>query len=375
MTKFPLELEKGLSSDEYILNMGPQHPSTHGVLRLILKLDGEVVKDLVPDVGYIHTGLEKMFENRKYDQIVPYTDRTDYLSAVNNNWAYCLAVEKLLGAVVPERAEYIRVILAELNRIMSHLLWYASFGMDMGALTPIFYAFREREEVIDMMEAMTGARLIHHAFRIGGLKNDLPKDFLGKLMKFLEHFEDNIDEYEALLINNIILTARTKGVGVLTKEKAVNFGVTGPNLRASNCDIDLRKTSPYSVYDKFNFKSCIEKNGDTWDRAKVRMNEMRESAIILRQAAELLPQGEIMAKLPRVIKPPAGEVYEKVEGPRGEIGVYIVSDGSEKPYRIKLRSPSFSNLTILKELAIGGKIADLIAIMGSIDFIVPEIDR
>lgn len=375
MTDIPIQIEKGKETDEYILNMGPQHPSTHGVLRVVLKLDGEVIKDAVPDVGYIHTGIEKLLENRKYDQIIPYTDRTDYLSAVNNNLAYCLAVEKLLGIEVPERAKIIRVILCELNRIMSHLLWYSAFGLDMGALTPIIYAFREREEIIDMMEAMTGGRLTHNALRIGGFKYDLPSDFIPKLKKFIEHFNDRVDEYNALLINNVIFVNRTKDIGILKKEIGINYGVTGPSLRGSDVAYDLRKIEPYSSYEKFDFQVCTGKNGDTWDRCKVRMDEMRESLKILSQAIELLKDGEIMAKVPKIIKPAPGEVYAKVEGPRGEVGVYIVSDGSEKPYRIKLRSPSFSNLSVLKEIVVGYKIADIVAIMGSLDLVIPEIDR
>ncbi len=375
MNKFPIEIEKGLTTDEYILNMGPQHPSTHGVLRVVLKMDGEVVKDAIPDVGYIHTGLEKMFENRKYEQIIPYTDRTDYLSAVNNNLAYCLAVEKLLGIEVPERAKIMRVILCELNRIMSHLLWYSAYGLDMGALTPIIYAFREREEVIDLVESMTGGRLTHNALRIGGFKYDLPKDFIYKLKNFISHFNDRIDEYEALLINNVIFVNRTKDIGVLKKEIAISYGVTGPSLRGSDISYDLRKIEPYSGYEKFEFDVCTGKNGDTLDRCKVRMNEMRQSIRILEQAIDHLKDGDIMAKVPKVIKPAPGEIYCAVEGPRGETGVYIVSDGSEKPYRIKLRSPSFSNLSVLKEIVVGYKIADLVAIMGSLDLVIPEIDR
>ncbi len=375
MSKIPIEIEKGLETDEYILNMGPQHPSTHGVLRVVLKLDGEVVKDAVPDVGYIHTGLEKIFENRKYDQIIPYTDRTDYLSAVNNNLAYCLAIEKLLGIEVPERAKIMRVILSELNRIMSHLLWYSAYGLDMGALTPIIYAFREREEVIDLVESMTGGRLTHNALRIGGFKCDLPGNFIKNLKKFILHFNDRIDEYEALLIDNVIFTNRTKNIGILKKEIAINYGVTGPSLRGSSVAYDLRKIQPYSGYEKFNFEVCTGENGDTLDRCRVRMNEMRQSLKILEQAIDLLKEGEIMAKVPKIIKPAPGEVYCAVEGPRGEVGVYIVSDGSEKPYRIKLRSPSFSNLSVLKEIVVGYKIADLVAIMGSLDLVIPEIDR
>ncbi len=374
MTQRNFQLEK-TTSDEYILSMGPQHPSTHGVLRIILRMDGEYVVDLQPDPGYIHSSIEKICENRKYEQIMPYTDRLDYLSAVNYNWAYALAIEKLLGIKVPERAEYIRVILAEINRIMSHLLWFSAYGIDMGALTPIWYAFRERENLITLIEAQTGGRLTHNALRIGGVKNDLPKDFIDGLKKFLSNFNDYIDEYEALLINNVIFTARTKNIGVLKKDIAISYGVSGPTLRGSDAEIDLRKTYGYSIYEKFNFKVCTGKNGDTWDRCKVRMDEMRQSAEILNQAIEGIPSGDIMAKVPKIIKPAPGEIYEKVEGPRGEVGVYIVSDGSEKPYRIKFRSPSFSNLSALREVCIGYKIADLVAIMGSFDLVIPEIDR
>ncbi len=370
----PFELEK-LSNKEYILNMGPQHPSTHGVLRVVLKLEGELVKDVFPDVGYIHSGVEKLCENRTYPAIVPYLDRLDYLGAVNLEWAYVLAVEKLCGIQVPERAEYIRVILAELNRVMSHLLWYSAFGMDVGALTPIFYAFREREEIIALVEAATGGRLTHNALRIGGFRNDLPKDFLPGLSRFLSSFEKKVDEYEALLIDNVILTARTRGVGVLDPELAVNYGVTGPSLRGSGPAWDLRRTAPYSVYGKFDFRVPVSEGRDTWSRLKVRMDEMRESAKILRQAAAALPAGEVSAKVPRVLKPAPGEAYARVESPRGEFGAWVVSDGTERPYRVKFRSPSFSNLSVLREIAVGCNIADIIAIMGSLDLVIPEIDR
>ncbi len=355
--------------------MGPQHPSTHGVLRLVLKMDGEVVTDLYPDVGYIHSSLEKILENRKYAQIIPFTDRTDYLSSVNNNLAYVLAVEKLLGIEVPERAEYIRVILAEINRILSHLLWFSAFGMDMGAQTPLLYAFREREYLMAMMVDMTGSRLTHNALRIGGFKHGLPGDFPDKLRKFLDVFNSKIDEYEALLIDNVILTSRATGVGIMGPETAVNYGVTGPPLRASGKSKDIRKDHPYSVYDKIDFNVCVRENGDTIDRCRVRMDEMRESAKILEQALEKMPGGDICAKVPKVIKPAPGEYYAKVEGPRGEVGVYIVSDGTDKPYRVKLRSPSFSNLSVLREVARNTKIADVVAIVGSFDYVIPEIDR
>jgi NADH-quinone oxidoreductase subunit D len=373
-TKIPLEIQS-LTSDEYILNMGPQHPSTHGVLRFALKMDGEVVKDVVTYLGYMHRGMEKMFENKKYEQIIPYTDRTDYLSVIPNNWVYCMAVEKLMGIQVPERAQYLRVIMAEINRIMSHLLWYASFGMDVGALTPIWYAFKEREELMALMESASGARFLHNYFRFGGFKADIPKGFIDGVKKVLDRIDGDVDEYEALLINNVILTNRTKGVAPISREKAIEYGLSGPSIRGSNIVIDVRKDEPYGVYSKFNFEIPVGNNGDTWDRCKVRMDEIRQSAAIIRQAIETLPAGEVMAKVPKVIKPAPGEVYTRVEGPRGDIGLYLVSDGSDKPYRIKMRMPSFSNLSAIKELIIGYKVADVVAILGSLDVIIPEIDR
>jgi NADH-quinone oxidoreductase subunit D len=363
------------SSDEYILSMGPQHPSTHGVLRLLLRLDGEVIKDVTPDAGYIHSSMEKLCENRKYDQIMPYTDRLDYLSAVTFNMSYALAVEKLMGIQVPEKGQWLRVLLLEMNRIMSHLLWFSAFGIDMGALTPIWYAFRDREDMISMMEAQTGGRLTHHALRIGGVKSDLPRGFDASMKKFMSKFNDMLSEHEALLINNVIFTARTKGIGILDKKAAVDYAVSGPNMRATGFALDLRKAAPYSSYEKFNFEVCTGKTGDSWDRCKVRMDEMRESARIINQCMAGMPAGDIMAKVPRIIKPAPGEVYAKTEGPRGEVGALVVSDGTEKPYRVKFRSPSFSTVSALREMCVGTKIADLIAIMGSIDFIVPEIDR
>ena len=370
----PLHLEK-TASDEYLLNMGPQHPSTHGVLRVVLKMDGEVVKDAIPVVGYLHRGIEKLCENRNYTQIIPYTDRSDYLSAMANNFVYVMAVEKLLNIQAPERAEYIRVIAAELNRIMSHLLWYAAYGLDMGAFTPFLYAFREREEVIDLVEMACGGRLTHTYYRVGGFPRDLPAGFFPQLKKFLSHFDSKIKEYEDLLIDNVIFVHRTRDIGVLSRKIAVDYGVTGPSLRGSNCAWDVRKDEPYSVYGKLDFMVPTGKNGDCWDRCKVRMDEMRQSCRILRQAMEGMPSGEVMTKAPRVIRPPAGEAYARVEGPRGDIGVYLVSDGTEKPSRLKMRKPSFSNLSVIRELVGGVKIADVVAILGSLDLIIPEIDR
>lgn len=370
----PLNIEK-LGENEYLLNMGPQHPSTHGVLRVVLKMDGETVRDAVPVVGYLHRGIEKLCENRNYTQIIPYTDRTDYLSAMANNFVYCMAVEKLLGAQVPERGEYMRVMAAELNRIMSHLLWYAAYGLDLGAFTPFLYAFREREEVIDLVEMLSGGRLTHSYYRVGGFPKDVPSGFFPKLKQFLSHFNSKIKEYEDLLIDNIIFIHRTRDVGILSRETAVSYGVTGPSLRGSNCAWDIRRDEPYSAYPKFDFKVPTGKNGDCLDRCRVRMDEMRESARILLQAMEGFPEGEVMTKVPRNIRPPAGEAYARVEGPRGDIGVYLISDGTDKPLRIKMRKPSFSNLSVLREMVPGLKIADVVAVLGSLDLIIPEIDR
>jgi NADH-quinone oxidoreductase subunit D len=286
-----------------------------------------------------------------------------------------MAVEKLMGIQVPERGQYLRVLMLEMNRIMSHLLWFSAYGIDMGALTPIWYAFKDREDLITMMEAQTGGRLTHHALRLGGVRNDLPKGFDALMNKFLEKFDDHVSEHEALLINNVIFMSRTKGIGVLKKETGISYAVTGPSLRGSDCAIDVRRTAPYSSYDKFQFNVCTGKNGDSWDRSKARMDEMRESAKIIRQIMGGLPAGDTMAKVPRVIKPAPGEVYAKTEGPRGEVGAYVVSDGTDRPYRVKFRSPSYSNLSALKEICLGYKIADLVAIMGSLDLVIPEIDR
>ncbi len=362
------------TSDEFILNIGPQHPATHGVLRLVATLDGEVVRDIVPHIGYIHRGLEKLFENRSYEQIVPYTDRTDYASAICNNHAYLLAVEKLLGLEVPAKAEYIRVLASELTRISSHLLWFAAYSMDLGAFTPFLYAFREREEIVAILEQATGGRLTHNYLKIGGFTYDLPPAFFQRLKRFLAHFERKIAEYETLLIDNVIFQARTKGVGVISRAQAISCGMTGPCLRASDAALDLRRDLPYSAYPGFRFEIPTGRNGDTWDRCKVRMEEMRQSLAILRQAMEGYPEGPHRVRVPRVVAPPAGEAYGAVEGPRGEVGFWVVSDGTSKPYRVKLRKPSFSNLSALPHILRGLKIADLIAVMGSLDLVVPEMD-
>jgi NADH-quinone oxidoreductase subunit D len=362
------------TSDEFVLNMGPQHPATHGVLRLVVTLDGEVVKDIVPHIGYIHRGLEKLFENRRYEQIIPFTDRTDYLAAICNNHAYVLAVEKLLMLQVPPKVEHIRVLASELTRISSHLLWLAAYGLDLGAFTPFLYAFRDREEIVGILEEATGSRLTHNYLKIGGFAHDLPPAFFPRLKSFLARFEGKIAEYETLLIENVIFKARTRGVGVVSRETAIAYGITGPALRASGAALDVRRDVPYSAYPLFRFDIPTGRTGDTWDRCQVRMQEMRQSMAILRQAMDGYPEGGHRVRVPRTIAPPAGEAYAAVEGPRGEVGFYVVSDGSPKPYRVKLRKPSFSNLSALPHLLRGLKIADLVAVMGSLDLVVPEMD-
>jgi NADH-quinone oxidoreductase subunit D len=368
-------LAQKTTSDEFLLNIGPQHPATHGVLRLLVTMDGEVVKEVVPHIGYVHRGLEKLLENRTYEQIVPFTDRTDYLSAIANNFSYVVAVERLLGLQVPEKVEYIRVIAAELNRIASHLLYFAAYGLDMGAFTPFLYAFRDREEIGAMIEDASGGRLTTNYFRVGGFLFDLPKGFFAKLSKFIARFGKAIHELDTLLVENAIFMARTKGVGVIGRERAVSYGLTGPCLRATAAACDVRRDAPYSIYPRFSFDIPIGHSGDTWDRSWVRIEEMRQSLRILRQAMDGFPEGEYRVRAPRAIEPPPGEVYASVEGPRGEVGFYIVSDGTRKPLRIKMRSPSFSNFSALPEILRGLKIADLVAVMGSLDLVVPEMDR
>ncbi len=363
------------TSDEFLLNVGPQHPATHGVLRVVLTMDGEVVKNVQPHIGYVHRGLEKLLENRTYEQIIPFTDRTDYLSAIANNFAYVMAVEKLLGLEVPAKVQYIRVLTAELNRIASHLLWLAAYGLDMGAFTPFLYAFRDREEIGAMIEEASGGRLTTNYFRVGGFVHDLPPGFFPRLKKFLARFGKAIDELDTLLVENAIFVARTRGVGLIGPERAISYGMSGPCLRGSGAARDVRRDAPYSVYPQLSFDIPTGRNGDTWDRSWVRIEEMRQSLRILRQAMDGFPEGEHRARAPRAIEPPPGEVYTAVEGPRGEVGFYIVSDGTRKPSRIKMRSPSYSNLCALPEILSGMKIADLIAVMGSLDLVIPEMDR
>ena len=364
-----------LDSTELVLNMGPQHPSTHGVLRVILKLDGEKVLGTDCVIGYLHRGVEKIAENRTYPQFNPYVDRMDYVAAVSNGLGYCLAVEKLLNVEAPPRAQVVRVILTELNRIASHLLWLGTHALDIGAITPVFYCFREREETLHIFEQYCGARLTTHAFRIGGLQYETYDGFERDVKAFCDMFLPKVDEYEELLTNNRIWVGRLQNVGVLTAEECREYGVTGPVLRAAGVKWDLRKAQPYSGYDKYQFEIPTRQNGDTYDRYVVRMQEMRQSVRILRQAVEDLHEGPIMAKVPKVIKPPVGEAYVSIEAPKGELGYYIVSDGTTQPYRVRVRPPSFINLQALDRMVRGALIADVVAVIGTLDIVLGEVDR
>ncbi|MDT8070128.1 MAG: NADH-quinone oxidoreductase subunit D [Terriglobia bacterium] len=364
-----------LDSDELVLNMGPQHPSTHGVLRVILKLDGEKVLGTESIIGYLHRGVEKIAENRTYAQFNPYVDRMDYVAAVSNGLGYCLAVEKLLNTEAPPRAQYIRVILTELNRIASHQLWLGTHALDIGAITPLFYTFRDREEILKIFEKYCGARLTTHAFRIGGTQYETYEGFEKDCLAFCDFVLPKIDEYETLLSTNRIWVERTRNVGLISGKDAIALGVTGPVLRASGVRWDLRKAQPYSSYDKFDFEIPIGLNGDTYDRYIVRIQEMRQSVRIIRQAVENLPTGPIMAKIPKVLKPPVGEIYHSIEAPKGELGYFIVSDGSTQPYRIRVRPPSFVNLQALDLMVRGMLVADVVAVIGTLDIVLGEVDR
>jgi len=367
--------ETFLDSTELVLNMGPQHPATHGVLRVILKLDGEKITGTECVLGYLHRGIEKIGENRTYQMFAPYVDRMDYCAAVCNGLGYCLAVEKLLAVEAPPRAQVVRVILTELNRISSHLVWLGTHALDIGALTPLFYTMREREETLNILEKYCGARLTTHAFRIGGLQYELYDGFEEDIRRFCDSFPARLDEYEQLLTNNRMWVGRLTGVGVLTAEDCKQYGVTGPMLRAAGVKWDLRKAQPYSGYEQYDFEIPTGKNGDTYDRYLVRLQEMRQSVRIMRQAVGRIPDGPIMAKVPKVIKPPVGEVYLSTEAAKGELGYYIVSDGSAQPYRVRVRPPSFVNLQAVEKMARGGLVADIVAIIGTIDIVLGEVDR
>jgi len=385
--------EEGLKTEEFVVNIGPQHPSTHGLLRLVATLDGEIIKEVVPHIGYLHRSTEKIAENRYYHSFVPYTDRTDYISAMLMNWGYVMAVEKVAGICNPMRAEVIRVLIGELNRLASHLLFYGTFGMDVGAFTPFLWAFRERENILRLFESLCGQRLTYNYYRIGGVSHDLPKDWVGNLQKWLAHFKQVYKELYDILTYNVIFLRRTKGVGILSKEQAIAWGCTGPVLRASGVDWDLRRDETYSVYKELKFEVPVGENGDVWDRYWVRMQEMLQSISLVEQCLAKLK--ELDDKLPRlqrgsaewkenamfvirtqsVLQVEPGEAYVRIEAARGELGYYLVSKGGAKPWKLKIRSGAFCNLSVLPEITRGKLIADLIAILASLDIVLGEIDR
>ena len=363
-------------TDELVINMGPQHPATHGVLRVVLKLDGERVVDCDCVIGYLHRGIEKLSEARDYTQIVLLTDRMDYLAAITNNQGYVETVEKMMGLEVPRRAKYLRVAMAELQRIASHLVWLGTHAMDIGAVTVFLYCFRERELILDLFEEYCGARLTYNSMRVGGMPQDIPSGWDTKVREFLDLLETKIIEYETLLTQNRIWLERTRKVGVISGKDAIAIGLSGPMLRASGVRRDVRKNEPYSGYEEFEFDIPLGTDGDTYDRYLCRVEEMWQSIRIVRQALDGLPEGPVMGKVPRLIKPPAGETYHAIEAPKGELGYFIVSDGkSLSPYRFRVRPPSFCNLQALRQLVKGHLVADVVALIGTIDIVLGEVDR
>jgi NADH-quinone oxidoreductase subunit D/NADH-quinone oxidoreductase subunit C/D len=363
------------TEEEYFINMGPQHPSTHGVLRLVVSLQGEIVRRVEPHLGYIHRGIEKMCEKDTYPQIIHLTDRMDYLSCHMNNEAVCLLVENAMEAEISERVKYIRTIMSELQRIDSHQLWWSSMGMDLGALTTFFYGLRDRESILDIFEETCGGRLLLSYNTPGGVMNDIHPNFQKRVKEFIKYFRKKLPEYDTLLTGNIIFQNRTKGVGILSKEDAINFGVTGPSGRASGFSCDIRKKNPYSAYPYVNFKEILRTEGDSLARYQVRIAEMWESMNIIEQLIDNIPEGPTMAKMKAVIKLPAGEYYQEVETARGQLGVYVISDGNKTPYRVHFRSPNLASLHALDQISRKMKIADLVAIGASLDFVIPDIDR
>ena len=391
---------EGAHDQHMVLNMGPQHPATHGVLRLVLEIDGEIVVRLYPEIGYLHTGIEKTCEAKFYHQIVPLTDRINYLDPLSNNLCYALAVEKLLGLEIPDKAQWLRILLVELSRLNSHLIWLGTHAMDIGALTIFLYTFREREEILRLFEAVAGQRMMTSYIRIGGLAMEPPSDFLARVQAFIRTMPEKIDEYSNLLTGNPIFYNRLKGVGLLSGADAIALGVTGPVLRASGVDVDLRRDMPYSSYEKFNFEVPISNGCDVWARYEVRLIEMRESVKIIQQALDGMPEGAVKADAPKIVLPerekmktqmealihhfkivtegfavPAGEVYQGMECGHGQMGYYVVSDGTAKPWRVHMRYPSFATLQALETMCKGRMIADVVAVIGSIDIVLGEIDR
>lgn len=361
-------------TEPYILNMGPQHPSTHGVLQVQLELDGERILKATPHLGYLHRGIEKLMESRTYVQCVPYTDRLDYVSSMNNNFGFCHAVEELAGIEVPRRAEYIRVIVAELNRIASHQVFIGSLANDLGASTGMLYTFRDRERILDLFNIVCGARMTFHYIRIGGVCADVQPEFIKGVYAFLDDLPKMTEEYDRLLTGNEIFNHRLHDTSVLTAAEAESYSMSGPNIRATGIPYDIRKLDGYSVYPEFDFNVPVGSKGDNWDRYRVRFEEIYESARIIRQAVDGLPEGDIMAKIPKVVKPPKGEIYSRTEGTRGELGFYIVSDGTPKPYRVHIRRPSFVNLQGLDAMCRGMMIGDSVAAFSAIDPIMGAVD-
>ncbi|MDQ0269248.1 NADH-quinone oxidoreductase subunit D [Cytobacillus purgationiresistens] len=364
-----------IRTEEMLLNVGPQHPSTHGVFRLVLKIDGEIITEARPVIGYLHRGTEKLAEDLQYTQIIPYTDRMDYLAAMTNNYVLCHAVETMMDLEIPERAEYLRIITMELGRIASHLVWWGTYLLDLGATSPFLYAFREREMIINMLNEISGGRLTFNYMRVGGVKWDAPEGWIEKVREFIPYMREQLKGYDQLVTGNEIFMNRVKGVGTYTKEDALNYSLSGANLRCTGIKWDLRKEEPYSIYDRFDFDVCIRDGGDAWARYHVRLSEIGESLKILEQAVEQFPsEGAVLGKVPKVIKPPKGEAFVRIESPRGEIGCYIASEGKKEPYRLKFRRPSFYNLQILPKLLVGQNMANLIAILGAIDIVLGEVD-
>ncbi|MCM3338690.1 NADH-quinone oxidoreductase subunit D [Paenibacillus sp. MER TA 81-3] len=364
-----------IRTEELLLNVGPQHPSTHGVFRIVVKLDGEVITEATPVMGYLHRGTEKLAESLSYTQIIPYTDRMDYVSAMTNNYVLVHAVEKMMSIEIPERAEFLRLIVMELQRVASHLVWWGTYLLDIGAMSPFLYAFRDREIIIDLFNELCGARLTYNYMRVGGVKWDAPPGWIDKVREFLPYMKKRLNEYDKLVSGNEIFLARIKGVGAYDAETAIAYGLSGANLRCTGVNWDLRKDEPYSLYDRFEFDVPLGVNGDCYDRYLIRMEELRQSLRILEQAVEQFPsEGETMGKVPRVIRPPAGEMYARIESPRGEIGCYIISKGKAEPYRLKFRRPSFVNLQILPKLLVGETMTNLITILGGVDIVVGEVD-
>ncbi|OYD08018.1 NADH-quinone oxidoreductase subunit D [Paludifilum halophilum] len=364
-----------IRTEEMLLNVGPQHPSTHGVFRLLVKIDGEKITEAEPVIGYLHRGTEKLAEDLTYTQIIPYTDRMDYLSAMTNNYTIVHAAETLMEVEIPERAEFLRVIVMELNRIASHLVWFGTYLLDLGAVSPFLYAFREREEILDLFNELCGARITYNYMRVGGVKWDAPEGWIDKVKALADKMKEKTEEYDRLVSGNEIFINRTRGIGGYSADDALAYGLSGVNLRAAGVKWDLRKDRPYSIYNRFQFDVPVGETGDLEDKYRCRMEEIRQSIRILDQAVEHFPEaGPVMAKVGRVIRVPAGEAYTQIESPRGELGCYLVSRGKDKPYRLKFRRPSFNNLQILPKLLKGENVANLVAILGGIDIVLGEVD-